>query len=187
MKKDYTNKNRKFFENGRLLKELEIEPIILIFILNNIDSFVIFIEELKKEKKERALPISSIHTLFGYFFMYIPTENFLKEKIDIIKNFFLKMEKNSFNNDIVFREKTLKFLKVCIDEDNFSKDFIINYFCKKCNKNTNFKKNRDKIDFDSLLILSLDYPCLLDLNICSKKIKKELKDIRNYIKETNII
>lgn len=187
MKKDYTNKNKKFYENGKIFKIFEIDSIFLIYILNNLDSYIVLVNDFKKLRKDRATPIASRYSLFGYIFLYSSTEIFLEEKMKDIEEFFFNMNNNIFSMDKLYQERILKFLKYCIEKEDFSKDFFIKYFCMEFKNNLNLKRNRQKIDFDSLLALSLDYPILLKLDICSKRTKQEINDIVNYINESNII
>lgn len=194
MRRDYTNKNKRFYDKSQYEskkrirdKKLKIRTEILIYIFNNLNAFENLMEQLldadKKYRKFVEKPISSMSsdidtrsmTYFqifyncesGYFYSLFKFRNYV---LDFFKDF-----NYSYFNELNINKEFRNVLSMFLIKETFDKNIFIQILLRELKDNIYLKRNYEKFDFDILLELAIENTDIL--NIASSKNKKEILEI----------
>lgn len=194
MRRDYTNKNKRFYDKSQYEskkrirdKKLKIRTEILIYIFNNLNAFENLMEQLleadKKYRKFVEKPISSMSSdidtkSMTYFQIFYNCESRYFYSLFKFRNYvsdFFKDFNYSYFKGLDINKEFENILSMFLIKETFNKNIFIQILLRELKDNIYLKRNYEKFDFDILLELAMENTDIL--NIASSQNKKEILEI----------
>lgn len=201
MRRDYTNKNKRFYDRSQYEspkrirdKNLKLKAELLFYIFNNLNSFEELMDKLLEEdfkyedfKRTASFRISTISTkgiydletkAMSYFQIVYDSEpgHFysLYKLWDNVLDFFTNFRYSYFQGLNIEKEYS-NIMSDFLIQQKFNENIFIKIICKELKDNLYLKRYNEKLDFEILLKLAMENIDILE--IASPDNKKEILEI----------